>query len=97
MDLSKIKLGHSPLTDTIFLYRHGKDVGLALDKREAEADVMSVLVAHMMHDAPKGSEKVITLGDKKYTIRVTPNDEMRDRHPQPDAENRKNSQNENRD
>ena len=74
MDLSKIKLGHSTLTDTIFLYRHGKDVGLALDNREAEADVMSVLVAHMMHDAPKGSEKVITMGDKKYKIRVTPND-----------------------
>lgn len=76
MDLSKIKLGYSPLTDTIFLYRHGKDVGLALDKREAEADVMSVLVVHMMHDAPKGSEKVITLGDKKYTIRVTPNADL---------------------
>ncbi len=73
MDLKKVKLGHSPLTDTIFLYRHGKDVNLALDKRKAEGDVMSVLVAHMMHDAPKGSEKVITLGDKQYTIRVTPN------------------------
>ena len=73
MELNKIKLGHSPLTDTIFMYRHGKDSGLALDKREAEADVMAVLVAHMMHDAPKGSEKVVTLGDKKYTIRVTPN------------------------
>ena len=73
MELTKIKLGHSPLTDTIFLYRHGKDPDLALDKREAEADVMAVLVAHMMHDAPKGSEKVITLGDKQYTLRVTPN------------------------
>ena len=73
MDLHKVRLGHSPLTDEIFIYRHGKDVALALDKREAEADVMSVLVAHMMHDAPSGSEKVITLGDKKYTVRVTPN------------------------
>jgi hypothetical protein len=73
MELDKIKLGHSPLTDTIFLYRHGKDQNSALDKREAEADVMAVLVAHMMHDAPKGSEKVITLGDKQYTVRVTPN------------------------
>ena len=71
--LDKIKLGHSPLTDTIFLYRHGKDSGLALEKREAEADVFSVLIAHMMHDAPRGSEKVITLGDKNYTVRVTPN------------------------
>jgi len=73
MELNKVKLGYSPLTDTIFLYRHGKDHALALDKREAEADVMAVLVAHMMHGAPKGSEKVITLGDKQYTIMVTPN------------------------
>ena len=74
MDLDKVKLGHSPLTDTIFLYRHGKDPALALDKREAEADVMAVLVAYMMHGAPNGSVKVIALGDKQYTIRVTPND-----------------------
>ena len=73
VDLRKIRLGHSPLTDTIFLYRHGKDPGFALDKREAEADVMAVLIDHMMHNAPRGSEKVITLGDKQYTIRVTPN------------------------
>ena len=73
MDLRKIKLGYSPLSDTIYLYRHGKDPALALDKRTAEADVMSVLVAHMMHDAPKGSEKVITLGNKRYTVKVTPN------------------------
>lgn len=73
MDLSKIKLGYSPLTDSIFMYRHGKDHGLALDKREAEGDVMSVLIAHMMHNAPKGSEKIITLGAEQYMIRVTPN------------------------
>jgi hypothetical protein len=73
VDLRKIRLGHSPLTDTIFLYRHGKDAALALDKREAEADVMTVLIDHMMHNAPNGSQKVITLGDQQYTIRVTPN------------------------
>ncbi len=73
IDLSKILLGHSPLTDTIFLYRCGKDARFALDKRDAEADVFFVLVEHMMHNAPSGSEKVITLGDRKYTIRVTPN------------------------
>jgi hypothetical protein len=76
VNLEHVKLGHSPLTDTIFLYRHGKNPALALDKREAEADVMAVLVAHMMHDAPKGSEKVMTLGDNQYTIRVTPNKEV---------------------
>ena len=73
MKLDKVKLGHSPLTDTIFLYRHGKDPALALDKREAEADVMAVLVAHMMHGTAKGSEKVITIGEQQYTVRVTPN------------------------
>lgn len=80
-ELGKIKLGHSPLTDTIFLYRHGKNPEVALDKRDAEADVMSVLIDHMMHGAPNGSEKVITLGDKKYTVRVTPNVELRGARP----------------
>jgi hypothetical protein len=72
MDLEKIKLAHSPLTDTIFLYRHGKDGGLALDKRDADADVMAVLVQSMMYDAPKGSERVVTMDNKQYAIRVTP-------------------------
>jgi len=70
--LDNIKLGYSPLSDSIYMYRHGKDPGLALDKREAEADVMAVLVQHMMHDAPKGAEKTIEFGTKKYVIRVTP-------------------------
>lgn len=72
MSLDKIKLGHSPLTDTIFMYRHGADPTLALDKREAEADVMAVLVEHMMHNAPKGSQKRIKFGDQEYIVRVTP-------------------------
>ena len=72
IDLTKVKLGYSPLTDTIFLYRHGKDPSFALDKREAESDVMAVLVQHMMHNAPNGSEKTISFGDAKYIIRVTP-------------------------
>lgn len=72
MLLDKIKLGHSPLTDSIYLYRHGKDPALALEKRDAEADVFSVLIDHMMHDAPNGSIKVVTLGSKQYEIRVAP-------------------------
>lgn len=72
MNLNYLKLGHSPLTDSIFLYRHGKNSTVALDKRYAEHDVMAVLVEHMMHQAPRGSEKVIRLGDQKYLIRLTP-------------------------
>ncbi|MFW6046547.1 MAG: hypothetical protein ACOCP4_02010 [Candidatus Woesearchaeota archaeon] len=72
IDLNKIKLGYTPLTDSIYLYRHGKDPRLALDKREAEADVISVLIEHMMNGAPKGAEKTVSFGDKKYKIRVEP-------------------------
>lgn len=72
MDMHKVKLAHSPLTNTIFLYRHGKDAALALDKREAEADVLSALIDHMMYGYPNGSEKIVTLGGRMYTIRVTP-------------------------
>ena len=72
MDLSKIKLGYSPLSDSIYLYRHGKNPNMALDKRPAEADVMAVLVEHMMYGAPKGAEKTVEFGDKKYVVRVTP-------------------------
>ena len=72
MRMENIKLAHSPLTDTIYIYRHGKDPALALDKREAEADVMAVVVDHMMHNAPKGSRKVISLNGKAYAVQVTP-------------------------
>lgn len=72
MSLDKIKIGHSPLTDRIMLYRHGKDPRTALESREAEADVMGALVEHMMHEAPKGSEKVVSFGSQRYRIRVTP-------------------------
>ena len=72
MDLDKIKLFHSPLTDTIYLGREGKKSGVALDKRNAEADVMSVLVQHMMHEAPRGSVKTIALGGQQYEVSVKP-------------------------
>ena len=72
MNLNKIRIGHSPLTDKIFLFRCGKKDGVVLDKREAEADVMTALIAHMMHNAPGGSEKVVQLEYRKYTVRVTP-------------------------
>ena len=71
-DLTKIKLGHSALTDTIFLYRHGVKEEIALDKREAEADVVSVIISKLMHQAPKGSTMVVTLGEDKYELSVKP-------------------------
>lgn len=70
--LENIRIVHSPLSDSIFIIRVGVDKGLALDKREAEADLMTALVDHMMYNAPKGSEKDVTINGKSYTVRVTP-------------------------
>lgn len=75
LGLKNIKLGYSPLSDSIVLYRHGKDRTLALDKRDAEAEVMSVLVQYMMAGAPNGSEKDFRINGKSYTLRLIPKDE----------------------
>lgn len=74
MNLDKIKIGYSPLDDSLYLYRHGKDPQIALDKRPAERDVFSALIEHMMYQSPKGAERTVTLGDRQYLIRVTPID-----------------------
>lgn len=71
-DLNKIKIGHSPLTDTIYLFRHGVDESEALDKREADADVISAVITKMMHNSPDGSTLRITLGDSLYDLTVKP-------------------------
>lgn len=67
-DLNRIKLGYSPLTDSIYLYRHGKKPEIILDKRRAEEDVMSVFIEKMMYGAKKGSFMKVTLGDKIYEV-----------------------------
>jgi len=71
-DLSKIKLGVSPLTGAVFLYRHGKDQSVALEKRGAEADMMIAFVEFMMHGTPTGSKKCVRLGDRYYEVRARP-------------------------
>jgi hypothetical protein len=70
--LDNIKIAHGPLSDSIILYRHGKDPCLALDKRNATNEVLSVVVKYMMFEASNGSEQIITIGDKSYLMRVTP-------------------------
>jgi hypothetical protein len=70
LPLSNIKLGYSGLYQTgkIMLYRHGKDPAVALEKREAEKDVMAVLVQYLTEDAPKGSTLNFTLGNHQYEL-----------------------------
>lgn len=75
MIVDKIRLGFSNLTrgdGKIYLYRHGKDKNLALEKREAEKDVFAVLIEYMMDNAPKGASKTVTFGDKTFVITVMP-------------------------
>ena len=72
LDLNKIKIGHSSLTDTLFIYRHGVDKKNVLDKREAEADVFSAIINRLMYGAPKGSTMKVTLGEDIYEISVKP-------------------------
>ncbi len=72
LDLNKIKLGYSPLSDRIMLYRHGKNDNHALDKREAEQDVMAVIVEYMMYKAPKGAIKKLQFGDCYYELSLKP-------------------------
>jgi len=72
MDMKSIGLRHSSLTDTIYLCRFGKDPGLALDKREAEQDVMTVLVEHLFHDMSSEDVSAVIkefrLGDTSYKL-----------------------------
>lgn len=46
------------------------------DSRPAEPEVLFAVIDHMMHDAPKGSTKVVSLGKRapKYRITVEPAD-----------------------
>jgi hypothetical protein len=57
--LDKIKVGHSPLSDSILLYRMGKDPLCALESKDVTNMVLGAAVEHLMHDAPNGSHKTI--------------------------------------
>lgn len=86
MTLDNIKIGHSPLTNSLYLYRHGVDPNIALDKRPAEQDVFTALILHMMHGFPTGSEKTVALDGKQYVIRVAPAAEPDGPNPSEDPE-----------
>jgi len=72
MDLKKIKIGFSPLSRQLFIYRHGKNEQVALDKREAQQDVIAALIEYMLDDAPKGASQVFHFSDKSYEVTVKP-------------------------
>lgn len=71
-DLSKIRIGFSSLSGKCYLYRHGKDPQVALDKREATPEVQAAIVEMMMDGAPKGASQKVTFGNGWYEITVKP-------------------------
>ena len=68
--LDKISIGYSALTDTVYLYRFGKDEGEALDKREAERDVLSCITDKMMWGTDKGASMEYRFGKQRYKLTV---------------------------
>jgi hypothetical protein len=70
--INNIKLGYSIIGQKIYLYRHGKDAGLALERREAEADVMKVITEKMMDGCPKGSVLNYTIGEQSFRMVIEP-------------------------
>ena len=72
--LDKIKIGVSPLTGEIYIYRHGKKEHVALEKRSAEADVMGAFITYMLRGMPKGATKDVTFDRKSYRLTCKPID-----------------------
>lgn len=73
VSLDNIKLGFSVIGEKIYLYRHGRQTpGVALEKREAEEDVMKVLVKKLMYEAPNGSKMSFTIGDNSFELTLKP-------------------------
>ena len=72
MNMDKFGIRHSPLTDSFYLCRFGKDPHVSLDKRDIEPEIMEAITNHMMLDAPKGSRKAYKIRDQWYEIKITP-------------------------
>lgn len=76
----RYKIGVSPLTGEIYLYRHGTDPSIALDKRPAEAEVMQAIASHMFSGDETEANAVMKsfkIGDQAYTLDLRKVDEIK--------------------
>lgn len=67
MDLSKIKLGVSPLTGNMSIYQYGEDPNESLDKRDAERDVFACVVENKLYSVSIGVLKLYEIPVKPTT------------------------------
>ena len=73
MDLSKIRIDASPLTNTIRIGRVGAKPGVYLDKRDATGECIGAVIEHVMHGSPDGATLNVTAPDgRHYELTVTP-------------------------
>lgn len=66
MIVDKIRVGYSPLSEQLFIYRYGKDREVALEKREATGEIMAVIIQYI------GINQILpfSFGDDRYEITV---------------------------
>jgi hypothetical protein len=70
--LDNYRVGSSPLTGEIYLFKASEIDGRLIVKRDAEAEVISAFVGHMMHGAPKGASKSVQVGAEYYRMTCVP-------------------------
>ncbi len=72
--LNKIKIGVSPLSKRIMLYRMGKSPTDALESKDCTGEVYGAVIEHMMDGAPEGQGMTVTItsGDKAWDVTVNP-------------------------
>lgn len=73
-DLRSVEVVRSPLSNSIYLARFGKQepgkrARAALDKRDAEAEVVTAVVEWVMHESPKGAVVEVTVRGKPLAPR----------------------------
>lgn len=74
MALEKIKIGVSPLSKRITMYRMGKSPTDALESKDCTGEVYGAVIHHMMEGAPEGQgmTATITSGGKAWDVTVRP-------------------------
>jgi len=71
--IEDIHVAHSPLSNELVIYRTGKDLGLALEKRYATGEIMSALMDYFFHDVEDnipGIEQSFEINDNHYKVTV---------------------------
>ena len=70
--LDKIKIGFSPLSKNLMVYRMGKHPGISLESRQFTNEIFGAVVEKLMHNNPYGSTQVVTAGDLQWEVTCVP-------------------------